>query len=150
MPRTIPAILLLLSSLAPAQGDGSYPGTWSQWRGPDRNGHCAGAPWPKELSEDNFKLQWRTKLAPSYSGPVVDETRVFTTETVNKSHEVVKAYDRDTGKELWQTKWKGSMRVPFFAAKNGSWIRSTPAFDGESLFVAGMRDVLACIDGKTG
>ncbi len=42
------------------------------------------------------------------------------------------------------------MSVPFFAASNGSWIRSTPAFDGESLYVAGMRDVLACLDAKTG
>ena len=30
MPRTIPAILLLLSPRAPAQGDGSYPGTGTQ------------------------------------------------------------------------------------------------------------------------
>ncbi|WP_231756663.1 tryptophan-rich sensory protein [Lignipirellula cremea] len=29
------------------------------------------------------------------------------------------------------------MSVPFFAASNGSWIRATPDFDGESLFVAG-------------
>jgi outer membrane protein assembly factor BamB len=41
------------------------------------------------------------------------------------------------------------MTVPFFAASNGSWIRSTPAYDGERLYVAGMRDVLVCLDAKT-
>jgi outer membrane protein assembly factor BamB len=42
------------------------------------------------------------------------------------------------------------VNVPFFAARNGSWIRSTPAFDGEVLVVAGMRDVLTCLDAETG
>lgn len=42
------------------------------------------------------------------------------------------------------------MSVPFFAKSNGDWIRSTPAWDGETLFVAGMRDVLVALDGKTG
>jgi outer membrane protein assembly factor BamB len=42
------------------------------------------------------------------------------------------------------------MSVPFFAGANGDWIRATPAFDGESLFVAGMRDVLVCLDTASG
>lgn len=42
------------------------------------------------------------------------------------------------------------MRVPFFARANGDWIRSTPAYDESRLYVAGMRDVLVCIDTKTG
>ena len=44
----------------------------------------------------------------------------------------------------------GAMSVPFMAKRNGDWIRSTPAYDGESLYVAGMRDVLVCLDAKTG
>ena len=42
------------------------------------------------------------------------------------------------------------MKVPFFAAKNGSWIRSTPTFDGNSLYVCGMRDILHSLDAQTG
>lgn len=64
--------------------------------------------------------------------------------------EVVIALDRKTGKERWRAEWKGAMTIPFFAASNGSWIRSTPAHDGERLCVAGMCDVLACLDAKTG
>ena len=56
--------------------------------------------------------------------------------------EVVTAFDRQTGEQVWQVRWPGAMKVPFFAASNGSWIRATPAFDGERLYVAGMRDVL--------
>ncbi|MCA9261417.1 MAG: PQQ-binding-like beta-propeller repeat protein, partial [Planctomycetales bacterium] len=52
--------------------------------------------------------------------------------------------------ERWHADWKGALKVPFFAASNGSWIRSTPAYDGERLYVAGIRDVLVCLDGNSG
>ncbi len=42
------------------------------------------------------------------------------------------------------------MKVPFFARSNGSWIRSTPAYDEGKLYVGGMRDVLVCIDAADG
>ena len=74
---------------------------------------------------------------------------MFTTETKDKKFEIVTALDRKTGKELWRAEWEGAMTVPFFAKANGDWIRATPACDGESLFVAGMRDVLVCLDAKS-
>jgi outer membrane protein assembly factor BamB len=80
----------------------------------------------------------------------VANDRVFVTETKDKSVEVVRALARDTGEALWRTQWDGAIKVPFFAASNGSWIRSTPAYDGERLYVAGMRDVLVCLDGASG
>lgn len=81
---------------------------------------------------------------------MLSDDLVFTTETREETDEVVYALDRKTGEERWQAKWKGAMKVPFFAASNGSWIRSTPAYDGERLYVAGMRDVLACFEAKSG
>ena len=42
------------------------------------------------------------------------------------------------------------MQVPFFAASHGSWIRATPALSDDRLYVAGMRDVLVCLDARTG
>ena len=113
------------------------PSTWTQWRGATRDGilHEA-APWPDELNDANFKQVWRVKdLGPSYSGPLVAKDRVFTTATVKGATEVVTAHDRATGKELWKAEWPGAMSVPFFAWSNGSWIRATPAFDGESLYI---------------
>ncbi|MEI6234260.1 MAG: PQQ-binding-like beta-propeller repeat protein [Planctomycetota bacterium] len=123
---------------------------WPQWRGPNRDGVVGGPKWPERLEKDSLTRLWRVELGPSYSTPIVIEDRVFTTETKNKESEVVTALDRKTGKELWRAEWKGAMSVPFFAAANGSWIRSTPAYDGECLYVAGICDVLVCLDGKTG
>lgn len=76
--------------------------------------------------------------------------RVFVTETVDKSDEVVTAFEVSTGRKIWSTDWKGSMRVPFFAVANCSWIRATPAFDDGRLYVAGIKDVLVCLDAETG
>lgn len=126
------------------------PKIWPQWRGPSRDGQWTGPAWPDRLSKDSLKLLWRVPLGPSYSGPIVSDDLVFTTETKNKASEVVSALDRKTGKESWRAEWKGAIAVPFFAASNGSWIRSTPTYDGERLYVAGMRDVLVCLDARTG
>ena len=125
-------------------------GDWPQWRGPQRDGQFTGPAWPAKLDANQLRQVWRVELGPSYSGPIVSGTRVFTTETKDKKFEVVTAFDRKTGKELWRAQWEGALSVPFFAKSNGDWIRATPACDGESLFVAGMRDVLVCLDVQTG
>jgi len=131
-------------------GDAAYPGAWNQWRGPARSGRLENAKWPTRLTDAGLQKQWRVPMGPSYSGPVVSANLVFTTATEGKKTEVVTAVDRHSGKIVWQVEWDGAMTVPFFAARNGSWIRSTPAYDGESLFVAGMLDVLVSLDAKTG
>ena len=123
---------------------------WPQWRGPARDGQVDGSNWPVQLDDSSLAKVWSVPLGPSYSGPIVSDKLVFTTETQDKKEEVVTAYDRQSGEEVWQVKWEGSMTVPFFAASNGSWIRSTPAYDGERLYVAGMRDVLVCLDASSG
>lgn len=141
------SFMILFSSTTLMAADST---SWNQWRGPSRTGFYLGELFPSNLSKDSLKLSWKVSLGPSYSGPVVSDQFVFTTETKNKEFEVAHAYDRKTGKEIWSTEWKGSMSVPFFAGSNGSWIRSTPAFDGENLFVAGMKDLLVCLDAKNG
>ncbi|GIX04389.1 MAG: hypothetical protein KatS3mg114_0258 [Planctomycetaceae bacterium] len=122
---------------------------WSQWRGPNRDGTVAGSVWPDTLT-GRLVRRWQVPLGPSYSGPVMTADTVFTTETQDQQWEVVTAWDRATGQRRWQTRWAGAMQVPFFAASRGSWIRATPACDGERLYVAGMRDVLVCLDGHQG
>ena len=143
------ALLLSVFVLTPplaAQNDGS---DWAQWRGPARDGRV-NLPWPESVSEDVLVEERSIPLQPSYSGPIVVGDRVFVTETVDKTNEVVTAFEVSTGTKLWSTGWEGSMRVPFFAASNGSWIRATPAYDDGRLYVAGMKDVLVCLNAETG
>jgi outer membrane protein assembly factor BamB len=138
---TIAPLFALLTATATAVD-------WTQWRGPSRDGsvHQDAAPWPESLTSENLKLVWSADLAEGYSSPIVVDGKVITVETREKEEEIVRAFDRKTGKPIWDATWKGSMRVPFYAAKNGSWVRSTPATDGKTLFVGGMRDVLVALD----
>lgn len=140
---------MLMLIVVPMTRADEQPTSWPQWRGPNRDGIAPGNAWPERLT--SLKQRWqRTDLGASYSGPIVTADRVFTTETVDKKMETVLCLDRKTGKELWRKEWTGSMTAPFFAARNGSWIRSTPAFDGEALYVGGIRDVLVCLEATDG
>lgn len=124
--------------------------TWPQWRGPARTGQIDATAWPDKLEGDHLQQVWRVELGSSYSGPIVSSDRVFVTETRDAKTEHVQALDRKTGKSLWEASWTGSISVPFFAKANGDWIRSTPALDADSLYVAGIRDVVVCLDAATG
>lgn len=140
------ATTLMISSVYSAEPD------WLQWRGPTRDGqiHESAKPWPEKLTEGNLKKKWSVDIGEGYASPIVAGDRVITVETKSKKNEIVRAFNRNSGKQLWETSWAGSMKVPFFAAKNGSWVRSSPASDGKSVYVGGMLDVLVALDINSG
>lgn len=144
------ASLLLLTLIAVPTWAADPPATWPQWRGPQRDGTVGGAAWPDSLQGEHLTQLWRVELSEGYPGPIVTEDRVFVVETKDRKTEIVRALDRKTGKQLWEASWPGSLSVPFFAKRNGDWVRATPAYDGERLYVAGMCDVLVCLDAGTG
>lgn len=151
IPRQSRNGLLMLVIVVSGSLNTIHAADWPQWRGPTRDCRIDGSfSWPESLADDHLNEVWKVSLGPSYSGPIVVDSRVFVTETRDESHEVVRALDRQSGKELWKVEWPGALSVPFFARSNGSWIRATPACNGESLFVAGIRDVLVCLDVETG
>ena len=153
LPRLLSAALVCGLIVAIQSGaSGNEPSSlWSQWRGPNRTGHIApNHPWPSSIEESTLQEAWRVELGPSYSSPIVADEHVFVTETVDKKYEVVRALNRKTGEQAWELRWEGAMKVPFFAQSNGSWIRATPVYDSGRLYVAGIRDVLSCIDASNG
>ena len=133
-----------------APGADVYCDSWPQWRGPSRNGMVSGVAWPESLKEGRLELVWRKALPPSFSGPVVVGNKVFVTETKGREHEGARAFDRESGEEIWRARWSDTMEVASLGASMGSWIRATPAYEGGELFVAGMPDVLVCLDAETG
>ena len=129
-------------------------GTWNQWRGPNRDAVVTEASLPNSLAD--LELAWEVPLGPSYSGPVVWESSVITTETVDDQFERLLAFDMASGEKRWSVDFGGAMAVPFFAAANGSWIRSTPAVapgtaEASPIVVAlGMRDQIVAADPTSG
>ena len=152
MTRLLPLFAIMVFSAIVQTGfaqTGINADDWTQWRGQNRDG-VANISWPDTLSVEKLVEERTIELQPSYSGPIVVGDRVFVTETQDRKNEVVKAIRLSDGKQLWSTMWEGAMKVPFFASANGSWIRSTPAWDDGRLFVGGIKDVLVCLDGETG
>jgi len=157
-PRLAAAGVALIAVVCAVGRGAAAAESWPQWRGPNRDGFVVAGGWPDGLEQSRLERTWRVDLGPGYSGPLVGTIAtpqgpigaVFVTETRGKKTEHVRALDRATGKELWQASWEGAMSVPFFAASNGSWIRATPCVDGDRVYVAGMRDVLVCLDVATG
>lgn len=151
-PGSVPILLALVAPFLialPPTASSQQPSEWNQWRGPDRTGEVVGASWGERL-EGRLERVWSLPLGPSYSGPIVCGDSVITTETIDRDRERVTAVDSESGTVRWTAEWPGYMSVPFFAAANGDWIRSTPACDGEHLIVLGMRDRLVDLDPKTG
>lgn len=138
--------LLLALAIAPLLA--ADAGRWSQWRGPQRDGHVGGEPWPDRLA--SLEPAWRVPLGKGYPGPVVDAKRVFVVETRNERTVAVLALDRRDGTKLWERSWTASGKVPFFAARNGDWVRSTPALEGTTLYVGDMEEQLYALDVETG
>ena len=103
--KSLLAVLICLSALPAFAQDYNWP----QWRGPDRDGLSASEKWPDDISEDHLTEMWRVELGPSYSGPIILGDKIFTTETVDKKDERVRAYDRESGKLLWEASWSGSL-----------------------------------------
>lgn len=145
---SFPFLLLLTLTLTPA-----LPAEdWNQWRGPLRSGELQDSSflWPETVAEERLVKRWEIALDESYASPVVAEGKIFSVATRNKELEVVRAFDLASGKPSWEASWQGSMKVPFFAAKNGSWTRGTPVVAGGAIYVGGMRDVLVKLDAATG
>lgn len=139
--------LAATAQVLPLAAADATPETWPQWRGPHRDSTIAGT-WPDDLK--GLERTWRVELGKGYPGPIVSRVSVFVAGTEGGDTEIVRALDRGTGRELWRASWPGEGKVPFFAARNGDWIRSTPAFDGETLFVGGINELLVALDGETG
>ncbi len=148
---TVTIVLSLF--VAPVVVTATNPGSdslsgWYQWRGPHRDGSVEGADWPADLS--GLEPIWRLELGKGYSGPIVAADRVFVVETVGKESAGVRALRRDTGEEIWSRTWQAEGDVPFFANSHGTWERSTPAYDGDTLYMGDMKEVLHALDGETG
>lgn len=107
---------------------------WPWWRGPSRNGIAAGDPLPTKLS-DTENVLWKVAIpGRGHSSPiVVGERVILATADEQKKIQSVIAFDRSSGKSLWQVEInKGAF--PEKNHKNNTEASSTAASDGERVF----------------
>ncbi len=117
---------------------------WSQWRGPNRDGHTSYsiAALPKEP-----KTLWSIPIGNGQASPLVVGDKVIYLDE-QASQEVAHAVDIKTGKELWHTAVGES--EPFENAY-GTGPRCTPLVDGDRVYTQTCRGEFRCLalaDGK--
>lgn len=117
----------------------SWPGLW----GPSRNGTTSGE---VPVATGEAQVIWRRPVGGGYSEIAVVQGRAFTLE-LRDGVDYVVALDASTGKELW------TVRIgPTYRGHGGSddGPISTPAVDGNDLFVAGPHGHLIAVDVASG
>ena len=121
---------------------------WNQWRGPSRTGvttaFSAPAAWP-----DKPRKVWERKVGAGHSSPVVSGTRAFVFSRVGDG-EMVTAFEHQTGKQLWQQRYRAPYQVNPSAEGHGKGPKSTPVVEGGRLFTLGIGGTLSAFDAATG
>ena len=127
------APLTLTLSLTVAAGD------WPQWRGPFRTGHAApGEPVLQALPAAP-KFDWKIKAGPGLASPVVTEKVAVLFDAAGQK-EVLRAVDRQTGKEIWSREIDDT----FHDSQGPDGPRCTPLIDGNLVFAVSCRGQLDC------
>ena len=117
---------------------------WSQWRGPNRDGHTS---YPIAALPKEPKTLWSIPIGNGQASPLVVGDKVIYLDE-QASQEVAHAVDIKTGKELWHTAVGES--EPFENAY-GTGPRCTPLVDGDRVYTQTCRGEFRCLalaDGK--
>jgi outer membrane protein assembly factor BamB len=118
---------------------------WSQWRGPGRDGISAETGLLRQWPAAGPPLAWQSAGAGTgYSSFSSAGGRLYTLGA-RQDVEYVMAFDRATGRKLWET--PNGRR---FRNEQGDGPRSTPTTEGDRLYAFGGTGELACLDAATG
>lgn len=97
------------------------PGDWSQFRGPNADGHAAKVGSPLEWSDTN-NIAWKISIPGlGWSSPAVADGKVFLTTAVPKGNGLslrALALDAKSGKIVWDREVQAVEKAPAIHAKN--------------------------------
>lgn len=118
---------------------------WTGFRGPVRSGVYDERQILTSWPASGLQPIWKQPIGGGYASFAVARGRAFTIEQ-RRAHEVVTAYDVNTGRELWAHSWQGE----FTEWMGGDGPRATPSwFDGR-VYALGALGELRCLDERTG
>ena len=121
------------------------PSSWTDFRGPLRNGEYNELPILTDWPAKGLQPVWKQPVGGGYASFTISHGRAFTIEQ-RGAEEVVAAYDVETGHELWTNAWPAF----FTEALGGNGPRATPTlFDG-LVYALGAEGELRCLDEETG
>jgi outer membrane protein assembly factor BamB len=117
---------------------------WTNFRGPDRDGHYRQQPVRTDWGSGLQPL-WKQPVGGGYGSFVIAEGRAFTIEQ-RADREMAVAYDVATGRELWTSAWPAQ----FSGSPGGGGPRATPTWDDGRVYALGATGELRAIDAASG
>jgi outer membrane protein assembly factor BamB len=122
----------------------SYP-YWTDFRGPNRDGHYAEKPILTNWPAGGLRMLWRQPIGGGYASFVIAEGRAFTIEQ-RREREAVTAYDGTTGRELWAHTYPAQ----FSESMGGEGPRATPTYHDGRIYSLGAEGEFVCLDAASG
>jgi outer membrane protein assembly factor BamB len=119
--------------------------TWTDFRGPMRDGIVKGATISKDWKARPPKEIYRQPIGEGYASFVVEKGRAYTMEQRRKQ-EVVTCYDFASGRELWAFGYDAYFTEPL----GGDGPRATPTLHSGKLYCIGAAGHFHCLDAATG
>ncbi|MDA1234946.1 MAG: PQQ-like beta-propeller repeat protein [Acidobacteria bacterium] len=133
-----PLPLVLFSAAADAA-------SWSQWRGPARDGKSAETGLLKRWPANGPELVWAADgLGAGYSSFSVEGGKLYT-QGQRDGRQFLMAFDTSSGAKLWET--ENGKR---YLDGRGDGPRGTPTIDGDSLYAISGSGNLICAAAETG
>ncbi|MSU22564.1 MAG: serine/threonine protein kinase [Opitutus sp.] len=127
---------LLLGSFAPPLARAGASADWPAWRGPTRDGQAAADQNAPVKWSETENVLWRASVrGKGHGSPTVAGERVYlATADSATSEQLVIAFDRSTGRQLWQTVVH---RGPLESGnhKNSSAASASVVCDGDRLYI---------------
>ncbi len=116
---------------------------WPQFLGPNRNSTSSQKNILRSWPASGPEIFWTANIGPGYGGPIIKSGKVYLLDRDDKTGDIMRCFDLNTGKELWKFSYSspGSVMFP------GS--RSVPATDGKYIYSCGHNGDLYCIDINT-
>ncbi len=110
---------------------------WPWWRGPARNGVASSKQKPPVEWSDSNNVVWKSPVSGrGHGSPTVVGKQIFlATADEENAVQSVLCFDRETGKQLWKADIHKGNFVTTGINKKSSHASSTPACDGERVFI---------------
>jgi outer membrane protein assembly factor BamB len=135
-------LLIILTALL---AQTAYAADWPQYRGSNHDGLSPETNITKNWPANGPKVLWKIPVGESFGSIAVVGKRAFLMVERN-GNELCICLDADTGKEIWQR----TLDKTIFENEGGNGPRTTPAIDGERVYVLGTYLKLACLSPSDG
>jgi outer membrane protein assembly factor BamB len=144
-PATAPATVAAGGTAPASPAALATAGSWSEYRGPGRDGVYRQRPLAATWPADGPKRLWTQPVGEGHASFAIARGVAYTIEQ-RRGREVVAAYDVKTGREIWTNAWD----TLFSEAMGGDGPRATPTYVAGTLYALGAAGELRAITAATG